>query len=123
MIQPEPIGWWNTGFPLLLLGGLAVGFPWLLVAKDTRSQREVAVVIWASAGLLLVAGAVVFAVIYWVLGIGVWAALGEAPLAVSWFFLRQSGFAAVVWGPILALVWFAMAQGVEKRKGEDVARK
>lgn len=122
MIQVEPIGWWNTGFPLLLLGGLAVGLPWLLVAKATRSQREVAVVIWASAGVLLLTGAGVFAVIYEAGGVGVWAALGSAPVAVAGFFLRLSGFAAVVWAPILALVWFAMAQGVEKRKGEDVAR-
>ena len=47
-------------------------------------------------------------------------AFGQAPLASAWFFLRLSGFAALIWGPLLALAWFGMAQGVEKRKGEDL---
>ena len=122
MIETGPIGFWNTGFPLALLGGLAVVLPMLLVARATRSQRAVAIAILLAALLLLVAGAVVFAVIYAASGVSVWAALAEAPLATVWFLLGQSLVAAVVWGPVLALVWFGMAQGVERRKGEDVAR-
>lgn len=122
MIQIEPIGWWNTGFPLLLLGALALGLPRWLVARATRSQREVALAVWASAGLLLVAGAIVFAAIYSARGVGVWAAFSAAPMASAWFFLRLSGFAALAWGPVLALVWLGMAQAVEKRRGEDVVR-
>ncbi|MDJ0825249.1 MAG: hypothetical protein QNJ16_07085 [Rhodobacter sp.] len=122
MIQAEPIGLWNTGLPLVVLGALAVALPWLLVRRATRSHREVAVTIWSSAGLLLIAGAAVFAVLYAVRGAGVAAALAEAPLATAWFFLRLSGFAAVVWAPLLGLVWLGLAQGVERRRGEDVAR-
>lgn len=123
MISAQPIGWWNTGFPLVLLAGLAVVLPRVLVAGKTRSQWEVFVGVWASAGLLLVAGAVVFALIYEARGVAVAGAFGQAPLASAWFFLRLSGFAALIWGPLLALVWFGMAQGVEKRKGEELARR
>ena len=123
MIETGPIGFWNTGFPLALLGGLAVVLPRLLVARATRSQRAVAIAILLAALLLLVAGAVVFAVIYAASGVSVWAALAEAPLATVWFLLGQSLVAAVVWGPVLALVWFGMAQGFEKRRGEDVSGK
>ena len=122
MIETGPIGFWNTGFPLALLGGLALVLPRLLVARATRSQRAVAIAILLAALLLLVAGAVVFAVIYAASGVSVWAALAEAPLATVWFLLGQSLVAAVVWGPVLALVWFGMAQAVERRKGEDVAK-
>ncbi len=122
MIQPEPINLWNTAFPLVLLGALAVIFPRLLVRRRTRSHWEVFVGIWAAAGLLLVAGAGVFAVIYGLRGAPVAEAFGAAPLSASWFFLRLSGFAALAWAPVLALVWFGMAQGVEKRKGEDKVR-
>ncbi len=122
MIQSEPIGLWNTGFPLVLLGVLAVLFPRLLVRRGTRSQGEVFVAVWASAGLLLVAGAGVFAAVYGARGAPVGAAFGAAPLSASWFFLKLSGFAAMLWGPVLVLVWLGLAQGVEKRKGEDAAR-
>ena len=122
MIEAEPIGLWNTGAPLVLLGALAAGLPWLLAGRQTRSQREVAVAVWASAGMLLLAGAAVFAVVYELRGVGVRAAMSAAPLATTGFFLRLSGFAALIWGPLLALVWLGLAQGVEKRKGEDVVR-
>ena len=121
MMESHPIGWWNTGFPLVLLGGLAVVVPRLFVGQ-TRSQRVVMLAILASVGVLLVVGALVFMGLYGWRGVGVWAALGVAPVATGWFFLRLSGFAAMLWGPVLALVWLGLAQGVEKRKGEDVAR-
>ena len=74
MIETGPIGFWNTGFPLALLGGLAGVLPRFLVARATRSQRAVAIAILLAALLLLVAGAVVFAVIYAASGVAVWAA-------------------------------------------------
>ena len=44
------------------------------------------------------------------------------PIATTWAFIRISGYAALLWLPILALTWFGMAQGVERRKGEDAAK-
>jgi hypothetical protein len=31
--------------------------------------------------------------------------------------------ATLFWAPVLALVWFSLAQGVERRRGEDRARR
>ncbi len=122
MIRAEPIGWLNTGLPLAILAMLAVVLPNILVPAQTRSQRELAVGIAASAALLLVVGEVVFALIYAVRGIDVWAAIAEAPLATGGFFLKLSALAAMLWGPLLALMWLGLAQGVEKRRGEDRMR-
>ncbi|MCP3971334.1 MAG: hypothetical protein GY717_13645, partial [Rhodobacteraceae bacterium] len=58
MIEAQPIGWWNTGFPLAVLGGLAVLVPRWLVPQGARSQRVVAVAVGVSAAVLLVVGAV-----------------------------------------------------------------
>jgi len=122
MIGPQPIGWVNTGMPLVLLGLLAAGLPWLLAPGESRSHLQVAVAVWAAAGLVLLAGAVIFAAIYGARGVGVVAALAAAPLATGLFFLRLSGFAALVWGPVLMLAWLGLAQRVERRRGEDRAR-
>ena len=122
MIEPEPISFTNTGLPLVILGALAIVVPYLLVPAGTRKQWEVAVAIWASAGILLLAGAGVFAVIYALQGRPVGAAFSEAPLTALWFFLKVSGYGAVAWAPVMALTWLALAQRVEKRKGEDMSR-
>lgn len=122
MIATEPIGWWNTGAPLVLLCALALALPRLLVARATRSHRDVAVAVAVTAGLVLVAGEAVFALIYGLRGVGVWEAFMQAPLVTGGFFLRLSAFAALVWGPLLALIWLGLAQGVEKRKGEDLVK-
>lgn len=121
MIEAQPIGWWNTGFPLVLLGGLAAVLPRVFVGQ-TRSQAVVLLAILASAVVLLAVGALVFMGLYGWRGVSVWAALGSAPMATGGFFVRLSGFAAMVWGPVLALVWLGLAQRVETRKGEDVVR-
>ena len=121
MIEAAPIGWWNTGMPLVVLGALAVLLPRLLVSRATRSHRAVVVAIVGSAALLVMIGAVVFAAIYAFDGAEVLAAFQAAPGLTAWFFAKLATFAAIVWGPVLALVWFGMAQGVETRKGQDAA--
>jgi len=118
----EPIGLWNTGVPVVVLGALAMLLPRWLCPRETRSQGDVAVTIGASAGVLLLVGAGLFVLIYAVGGTDVSGAFGLAPVSTSMFFLWLSGFSAIVWVPILALAWLGLAQGVEKRKGEDVVR-
>ncbi|MDF0600736.1 hypothetical protein P1J78_08340 [Psychromarinibacter sp. C21-152] len=108
--------------PLIVLAALAVILPLLLVPRGTRKHWEVAVAIWGAAGLLLLCGGVVFAVVYAAEGVGVGPAFGQAPLATGWFFVQLSGTAAVAWLPVLFLVWLGLAQRVEKRKGPDKAR-
>lgn len=123
MIRAEPISLLNTGVPLAALGALAVLVPMLLVPGRVRSQVEVALGVWGAAGIVLLAGVAVFAGVYAAQGVGVGAAFGEAPLATGWFFLKLSGKAAVLWGPVLALAWLGLAMRVEKRKGEDRVRR
>lgn len=122
MISGEPIGWVNTGLPLLILAVLALVLPRLFASRATRSQRSVSVSILISSICLLICGAAVFAGVYGYRGAGVGAALGEAPFVTALFFLRLSAMAALLWGPVLALVWFGLAQGVEARRGEDIMR-
>ncbi|MEL7013729.1 MAG: hypothetical protein AAFO72_10675 [Pseudomonadota bacterium] len=122
MIQPEPITWLNSVLPMGIIAGMAVVVPWMLLRKGTRSQWEVVVTIWASAGVMLIVSGVVYAALYAVRGHAVGEAFGEAPVMTLWFFIKLAGYAAVLWVPILALVWFGMAQGVERRRGEDAAR-
>ncbi|MCG6903523.1 MAG: hypothetical protein LJE68_12660, partial [Rhodobacter sp.] len=107
MIQAEPIGWWNTGFPLTLLGAMAVLLPHGLVqglgGRRTRSHALVAMAVLVSGLLLLALGAGLFALIYGARGAEVSAAFDAAPALTAWFFLRLSGFTALLWVPLLAL--------------------
>jgi len=108
----EGFGLLNTGLPLAALTALALLLPLVTVPRATRSQRRLALGIALSAGITLVAGAGLFALLY---GAG-----GGAPRLAA--VLRGSGLAALVWAPLLALSWFVRAQGVEARRGEDIAR-
>jgi hypothetical protein len=117
------ITWADSVLPIVVLATLAVVVPWVLVKRDTRSQREVAVTIWASAGVLMIASGVIYAVLHAAQGRAVGEFFAEAPMVTLWFFIKQAGSSAILWAPILALVWFGMAQGVEKRKGEDAAKR
>ena len=122
MHDADPITWVNSVLPMAILAALAVLVPLGLVRKQTRSQAEVAVTICASAGIMLLVSALTFAILYAAQGTDVWPAFKVTPIATTWAFIRISGYAALLWLPILALTWFGMAQGVERRKGEDAAK-
>ncbi len=106
------IGWWNTGFPLALLAGLAVVLPVATVPRGTRSHVRLAGGIALSAGGLLIASAVLFALLHVGTGNALRLEAVGGPAALS----------VLVWAPLLGLVWFARAQGVERRRGADRAR-
>ncbi len=112
MMIVADIGWANTFLPLAALTVLALLLPLLTVPRATRSQRRLALGIGLSAGITLLAGAGLFALLY--------EAGGGAPRLAA--VLRGSGLAALVWAPLLALSWFVRAQAVEARRGEDIAR-
>ncbi|SMH49558.1 hypothetical protein [Maritimibacter sp. HL-12] len=109
----ESFGLLNTGLPLAALTALALVLPLVTVPRATRSQRRLALGIGLAAALTLVAGAGLFALLY---GAGD----GTPRLAAV---LRGSGLAALVWAPLLVLSWFVRAQAVERRRGEDIARR
>ncbi len=122
MIVAEPIGIWNTGMPLLLLCALALGLPRLTVPRDTRDHAAVLRGIALAAALILCAGVLVFVFAYALRGAEVARAAVGMPLATTLLFLRLSGLSALVWAPLLGLVWLGQAQAVEARRGEDAMR-
>ena len=119
MIEPQPIGLTNTVLPLVGLGACAAVLPWILVDRQSRSHSEVAIVIWATAGIMLFLGAAVFALLYALGGIDVAGALAAAPWVTTQFFLGRAGYAALVWGPVLVLVWLGLSQRVERLRADD----
>ncbi len=122
MITSQPIGLANTGVPVALL---AAGAAWLprLLAGRTLSQARLAMAVALTAMLLTAAGAGIFAALYAFQGAQVGGALAGNAGGVLVFFLGLSLRAALFWVPVLALAWFVLAQGVERRRGEDMARK
>lgn len=123
MIAAQPITFLNTGVPVLVLAALATALPRLMVGAANTSHAALFYSIALTSLAVLVTGAVVFAIAYGASGASVTAAFAAAPSDVALFFLRLSLLAAVLWWPVLALVWYAMAQGVEKRRGEAAARR
>lgn len=122
MITAQPITFLNTGLPVLLLAIAAWVVP-VLFGRAAADQQALMRGIVASALIILLLGSVLFAGIYQVGGIPVADAFADAPLSVGGFFARTSLTAGIIWGPVLALSWFVLAQGVERRKGEDRARR
>lgn len=122
MIATEPIGLVNTGLPVAGLVVTAIVLPRLAVPTDTRSHYAIAGSVLATAAVLLAAGAVVFASVYAIGSADITNAVATHPYTTTLFFVRLSAMAALVWIPVLALVWFTMAQAVEVRLGEDIAR-
>jgi len=114
----EPVGWLNTALPLAGLAALAVAALQALTPRATRSQARLAAAAVAAAAVTLVAGAVLFGLLRGLRP----AALAAAPVATALALLRASAGAALVWGPLLALAWLIGAQGVERRRGEAMAR-
>lgn len=112
MMNFAGIGWGNTFLPLGALSALALLLPFATVPRGTRSQARLAGGIALAAGGTLIAAALLFAAFYA-------GGSGMRLAAVSGPALRS----ALIWGPLLALAWLVRAQGVERRKGEDLARR
>jgi len=109
--------------PLGLMAALAVLFPRALTPRRTLSQRRLALSVALTVVGLVLAGMLLFADLYARQGAQIVPALrddtGATLVRLFWASLQ----AAIVWGPVLALTWLVMAQAVEKRRGQDAARK
>lgn len=115
-------GFLDTGLPLIVLGLLAAGLPWLLVPRGARGHGAAARGIGMSALVLLAVGVAMMAYLGARAGGDLIGLARAEPLGAAWILLRRSAMAALVWAPILVLVWFSMAQRVERLRGEDVMR-
>ena len=121
MIPAQPITFLNTGLPVMVMALAAWWVP-LYLARHAHNQQALMRAILTSALGVLILGAVIFAGIYQTGGIPVLAALLDQPTVVGGYFARLSLIAGIIWGPVLALAWYVLAQGVERRKGEAIAR-
>lgn len=113
MMNYADIGLANTFLPLAGLVALALLLPLWTVPKGTRSQARLTGGMVLTAGLTFAAALALFAVLHAMAGNTL--RLG----AVA----RAAALSALAWGPLWALAWLARAQGVEKRRGEDMAKR
>jgi hypothetical protein len=123
MFVLDTIGFWNTAVPLGLLMALAVAIPRVLVDHHTRSHGKVVHGITLSAAFLVAIGFVISVAVTQMRGFEAVGHFEIDPLGAAWVHLRLSLMTAVVWAPVLGLVWFSHAQAVEKRRGLDLAQK
>ena len=123
MITPLPIGLVNTVLPIAVLAVLAIVMPRLITGGETLAHRRVIVAVVLSTLLLIALGAALFAMAYGMRGVPLFGTFAQAPLATGAFFLRLSALAALIWLPLLALVWYSLAQGVEHRRGAALAKR
>lgn len=122
MPQMEAIGLSNTVLPLAVLVALTLILPRYLVNREARSHVTVAKAMVAVAALLFCAGFVISMILAQLRGFAVVRHLVDFP-QVGWMLhARLSLLSALVWGPILLLVWFSLAQRVEARRGLDIVQ-
>ncbi len=121
MFVIDSIGFFNTAVPLGILALLAVLLPRVLVDRETRSHGKVLHGIALSAAFLVAIGFMISIGVTQMRGFEAVGHFEIDPLGAAWVHLRLSLMAAIVWAPILGLVWFGHAQGVEARRGQDVA--
>lgn len=113
------ISFTNTGIPMLIVGTLAVVLPFVLSPRDTRSHWRVAGGVAGTAGIVVLAGALVL-VVFDPRQIG--ADQARRWIVLAQIYLRASLPLAMFWAPLLALVWFGQAQRVERLRNDDMVR-
>lgn len=115
----DTITLWNTGVPLTIAGALGWAVPRFISPSRTRSHGTVAIAVGASALVLVLVSAALFAA----LQPGKFAdaaEMGGLLLAIE-IAVRGSILFAVAWAPIMLLSWFNLAQRVEHWRGKDMA--
>ena len=122
MFVIDTIGFWNTLVPLAVLGLLAVLLPRVLVDRETRSHGKLLHGIAQTAAFLVAIGFMISIAVTQMRGFEALGHFEIDPLGAVWVHLRLSLMTAIVWGPVLGLVWFGLAQGVEARRGQDIAK-
>lgn len=113
------ISFGNTVMPMVILAFIAAVLPYALTPGENRSQMRVTLIIGFVAVVMVGVSALVFALFDT-------RDLPEGGIAgatlIVWYYLRSALGAVAVWGPVLAIVWLSLAQRVERRRGEDMAR-
>ncbi|WP_417243519.1 hypothetical protein [Celeribacter sp.] len=115
----------DTGFILTVAlpvaGMAALGYylPRLLTPSRVRRQRHAVYATFCAAVTLWLGAAVMMAGLYGSGGAPVATAGAIAPVATGVYFLKRAASSVIVWGPMLALGWFSVAQRIERAKAQD----
>jgi len=114
MTLPDPLGF-GLGLllPAIVLGGLAIFVPRALFVRMKPTLFSVGLNLLASGFLLVLAGAVCFAMMYALQAPGVGGALLAEPVSAIAQFLKLGISSSLIWAPILLLVGFGLAQRTE----------
>lgn len=114
------ISFGNTLVPMVVLALISAVLPYALTPRECRSQRRVMLSVGLAALAMLVISGLVFSLFD----------TREIPeggaavtILVVWLYVKSSFGAVAVWGPVLALAWLGLAQRVEQRRGEEMARR
>ncbi|WP_373050450.1 hypothetical protein [Thalassovita aquimarina] len=122
MVHIEAISWVNTVFPLSALVLLALILPRYLVDRTTRSHLKVAKGIAIATAFMFFAGGVISMALAQMRGFDPEQHLLQYPMEALKIHGRLSAMSALIWAPVLLLVWVGHAQGVEARRNRDMIR-
>jgi len=99
--------------PVAILAVGAAVIPRLIFRRMEPKLRAVWLTLVVSVSLLICLAAVLFAILYMVQGLGVASAIAAHPGAAAIEFLGLGASSALIWGPILLIVLFGLAQKTE----------
>ena len=99
--------------PAVILVALAVIIPRALFAHMQPTLRALGLNMVLSILLLILCAALLFALMYLFQASGVAVALASEPLAALVQFLKLGAASGLIWGPVLLLVLFGLAQRTE----------
>lgn len=117
----DTITLWNTGLPLGIAGALGWFMPRFIAPSDTRSHKKVAIAMAASAIVLILVFAGLFAVFQSSNFVRT-AETGDLFLAIE-IAIRGSLLFAVVWVPIMLMCWLNIVQRFEAWRGKGMAER
>lgn len=110
----------NMIIPIAVMAAAALALPYLLTPRETRSHKRLVLSMAATALVLILLGPILY-VVFDPRDIYDAASLAEMRVIGRIVFV-ESLTAAIVWVPLLFLVWIGRAQQVEKLRGQDMLR-
>ena len=112
----------TVALPVTVMAVCGFYLPRVLTPKRARRQRHAIYATCVSAVVLWWGTAAMMAGLYGLSSAPVAAAGVAAPVVTVVYFLKRAASAVIVWGPMLALGWFSVAQRIERLKAQDGMR-
>lgn len=110
----------STLLPLITLGALGAFVPIACAGRFEDTLAGLGRALAVSVAVLVVAGSVLFVLLYGDQGVDL-AAFTDRPVAAIRHFAGLGLKSTLVWGPVMALTALVLAQGVERRRGQRMA--